>query len=310
MMSLCAMPDVNWSEVVKHRILIFIFFLCFSAANGFCQYYEAVIKVPIAGVHERPNGTSPLLTQALLNEKIEIIRESGSFIYAKVPDGYTGYIKISDITTNLSSVAAEGNKVIVKTKFAAVYDSYGKEIYKAPMSSVFFGYRNGNNYEVILPENVVGYINEENAFSIPKNENIPLKDRMSFIESAWLFIGTKYLWGGCSANGIDCSGLTYIAAKLNGLKIPRDSRPQSKMGNYVDLVNAVPGDQLFFGADSKKTQVTHTGIYLGNGNFIHSSVNGVVINNIYNSEHFMSRFMFANNYFYRNRYFSYSAKYY
>jgi len=280
---------------MKRRTLILVLILFFSTFSGFCQHYKAVIKVPIAGVHERPNGASPLLTQSLLNEEIEIILESGSFVYAKVPDGYTGYIKLSDITTNLSSIFADGVKVIVKSKFAVVYDSYGKEIYKAPMSSMFFGLLNGNNYRVILPENVVGYIREENVFSISKNDNIPLGDRRAFVESARLFLGTKYLWGGCSANGIDCSGLTYIAAKINGIRIPRDSRPQSEMGVFIDLTDALPGDQLFFGEDTRKTKVTHTGIYLGNGNFIHSSINtgGVVISNIYNSEYFMGRFMFA-----------------
>jgi len=278
---------------MKQRTIIFVLFLCFSFVNGFCQNKKAVIKVPIAGVHEKPNGTSPLVTQSILNEEIEILQENGSFFYAKVPDGYTGYIKLSDVTTNLSSIIAEGEKVIVKSVFASVYNSHGNEIYKAPMSSIFIGHLNGDTYKVILPENVEGYINKEDVFSVPKNDDIPLKDRWAFIDCAYLFIGTKYLWGGCSADGIDCSGLTYIAAKLNGLKIPRDSLPQSEMGFYVDLENAEPGDQLFFGADKKKTQVTHTGIYIGNGFFIHSSVNGVVINNIYNSEHFMSRFMFV-----------------
>ena len=65
---------------MKQRTLSLIFFLCFSVANGFCQHYKAVIKVPVAGVHERPSAVSPLLTQSLLNEEIEIIRENNLFM--------------------------------------------------------------------------------------------------------------------------------------------------------------------------------------------------------------------------------------
>jgi len=279
----------------KDFCLFFLFLLLAATASGESKFpYKAVIKTTVAGVFEKADSGTPLLTQALLNEEIEVLSASGSFVYAVVPDGYAGYVKQSDITNDLSSVNTSGDKVIVKSKLAAVCDSSGREIIKAPMSSVFFGRSGGTQYVITLPRNIAGYVNADDVFALPGNGGIPLGDGKQFASYAMLFLGTNYLWGGCSANGIDCSGLTYIAAKLNGLKLPRDSLPQSLTGRNVNLANAVTGDQLFFASDSRKTKVTHTGIYLGNGNFIHSSGDsGVVVSNIYTSEYYKQRFMFA-----------------
>jgi hypothetical protein len=273
------------------------FFMLITTSKAVCEgnnyLYKAVIKTPSANVYESAHLKTALVTQALLNEEIEVIGINGSFVYARVPDGYTGYIQLSNVTTDLSSTQADGDKVIVTSKYAYIYDSYGNEITEAPMTSLFFGRHIGNKYYITLPQNIRGYIYEKDAVFIGRNENIPLGNRAAFVEHAMKFIGTKYLWGGCSTGGIDCSGLTYIAAKMNGKKIPRDSEPQSKTGGNIKLSEAIAGDQLFFAADNKKSKVTHTGIYLGEGNFIHSSNKGVTIDNIYKSKEYSGRFMFA-----------------
>jgi len=277
-------------------LILSLILLCVTPVNseGTSYPYRVVIKTTVAGVFERANSSTPLLTQALLNEEIEVIRTSGSFVYVRVPDGYSGYIRQADITDNLSSINAVGDKVIVKSNYDAVFDSFGREIIIAPMSSVFFGRRDGNKYAITLPQNVIGYINAEDVLFLQRDDRIPLGDGKQFADYAMMFLGVNYLWDGCSVNGIDCSGLTYIAAKLNGLTIPRDSRPQSLTGFSVDLADAVAGDQLFFSSDSRKLTVTHTGIYLGNGDFVHSSGGiGVNISNIYTSDYYKQRFMFA-----------------
>jgi hypothetical protein len=282
---------------LKNILLILsLILLCVTPAGSeeTSCLYKAVIKTSVAGVHEKADSSTPLLTQALLNEEIEVIRTSGAFVFARVPDGYSGYIKNSDITDDLSSINADGGKVVVKLKYAVVFDSFGREIIKAPMSSVFFGRRSGDKYVITLPQNVVGYINADDVLSLPRNDKLPLGDGKKFADYAMMLLGIDYLWGGCSANGIDCSGLTYIAAKLCGLKLPRDSLPQSLTGFIVDLADAVTGDQLFFSSDDRKLKVTHTGIYLGDGDFVHSSGDiGVAVSNIYASEYYRQRFMFT-----------------
>jgi hypothetical protein len=273
-------------------LMVFLFYKILYAEET-NYLYKAVIKIPVADVYERPDTNIVLNTQALFNEEIKVIMETGYFVFAQVPDGYKGYIKISDITNDTSSLYASGDKLIVKSVFSNIYDISGNEIFKVPMTCIFRGKLNENMYLIVLPEGRTGFINKNDVLVIHGDKNIPLGSRENFAMTASLFQNTKYLWGGCSWNGIDCSGLTYIAAKMNGVKIPRDSLPQSQAGVYIDLRNAEAGDQLFFSSDTRKEKVTHTGIYLGSGNFIHSTTGGVSIINIYTSNYYMERFIFA-----------------
>jgi cell wall-associated NlpC family hydrolase len=91
------------------------------------------------------------------------------------------------------------------------------------------------------------------------------------------YIGTKYVLGGTSYRGIDCSGLTLDAYKAAGINLPRTSTSQYKVGTYIPAGRLIPGDLVFFSFNSRHT-VTHVGIYLGNGKFINAtSHNGVTI---------------------------------
>lgn len=259
--------------------IIFIFTSLFLVMFTFIQVkaddfliYQAVVKVPVAGVHEKPNAKSPLHTQTLYNEKVEVLQVSNGFAYAKVQDGYKGWIKITDITKNLISLSSEGNKVIVNAKSTIISNEAGIELVTVPMSTTLFGTLEKEKYRVTLPENIIGYINKEDAFMLLRDEEIKITNGALFVETAKKFTGTNYLWGGCSTlGGIDCSGLTYISAKMNGITLPRDSGPQSLTGTAVKLSEAKIGDQMFFGSSSKKLKVSHTGIYIGEGYFIHSS---------------------------------------
>lgn len=91
------------------------------------------------------------------------------------------------------------------------------------------------------------------------------------------YLGTPYLWGGSSYRGIDCSGLTQNAFKAAGVYLPRVSRDQYKSGYFVTAKDLQPGDLVFFTFRADR-QISHVGIYLGNGQFIQSSSSkGVVI---------------------------------
>jgi len=98
------------------------------------------------------------------------------------------------------------------------------------------------------------------------------------------YLGQPYVWGGNTPQtGMDCSGYTKYVFKKVGISIPRTALTQSKVGKIVDRKNLKKGDLLFFLTDKKRgIPVTHVGIYLDNGKFIHaaSKKKGIIISSL------------------------------
>lgn len=82
-------------------------------------------------------------------------------------------------------------------------------------------------------------------------------------------VGTPYKWGGTTTKGFDCSGFILHIFNQYDIKLPRKSKSQSNVGEKVGKDELRPGDLLFFNTNGKG--VSHAGIYLGDGEFAHSS---------------------------------------
>ncbi len=95
------------------------------------------------------------------------------------------------------------------------------------------------------------------------------------VKTAIDVMGTPYTWGGSDENGYDCSGLIQYAYGQHGIILPRVSRDQARMGRPVERqLNALrPGDILGFSVEGDR--ITHVGLYVGEGQFIHSASGGV-----------------------------------
>ncbi|MCP4745115.1 MAG: hydrolase [Desulfobacteraceae bacterium] len=111
----------------------------------------------------------------------------------------------------------------------------------------------------------------------PGKEN-GLGFRDSLIKTAMRFIGVRYRWGGVSAeNGFDCSGLTMIVYRLNGMRLPRDASSQYYAGKQISRESLKKGDLVFFATGGRSHLVTHVGIYTGNNKFIHAPRTGKTV---------------------------------
>jgi cell wall-associated NlpC family hydrolase len=122
--------------------------------------------------------------------------------------------------------------------------------------------------------------------------------QFELVRTAHQFIGTPYHWGGVSAkSGFDCSGLTMTVYRLNGLHLPRSARSQFRAGRAVSKGALRQGDLVFFDT-SRRSRVSHVGIYVGSGRFVHAPGRGRVIRTAnLNNSYFKRRYVGARRYF-------------
>lgn len=114
----------------------------------------------------------------------------------------------------------------------------------------------------------------------PASAHGPVPGAASVVATALGAMGTPYRWGGSDQNGFDCSGLIQYAFAQQGIELPRTSSEQARAGYEVgrNLEALAPGDILTFSPDpGHAEQVSHVGLYLGDGRFIHSATGGVQV---------------------------------
>lgn len=110
---------------------------------------------------------------------------------------------------------------------------------------------------------------------IPVSRGYSGRDRQ-IVQSAAQYIGVPYVFGGTSPDGFDCSGFTRYVFAQYGVYLPRTADEQYNVGRYVPYSMLQPGDMVFF--TTYTDGVSHSGIYVGNGNFISAtSSRGVAI---------------------------------
>lgn len=124
----------------------------------------------------------------------------------------------------------------------------------------------------------------------------PLGDQVAasshLISATNKVMGTKYVWGGTTTSGFDCSGFIGYVFKKIGVSLPRTTASMITTGTSVSKSNLKAGDLVFFNTSGKG--VSHAGIYIGNGKFAHSSSSkGVSISNINDPYYWGAKYMGA-----------------
>ena len=94
--------------------------------------------------------------------------------------------------------------------------------------------------------------------------------REAICEFALQFYGVRYVYGGMSPSGFDCSGYTMYVMEEFGYRLPHSARSQYTYGTPIEKSELLPGDLVFF-SNSSTSGIGHVGIYIGEGNFIHAS---------------------------------------
>jgi len=238
----------------------------------------AVVVNTTADVYADPDRTSARLTQLLFGEPVQILGQYDRWINLKINERVEGWVRYRNLDGDWTCV--DGRRYTGRI----IITNREKQIYSHPRNGIvirdvgmgtelFIIGKSDNVYQVALPGNLTGWVSEVGAFQLGVDEEIKKTTAAIFAQSCEKFRGVSYLRGGISFQGVDGAGMLYVAAKINGLPLPRDFEGQCAEGEFTDegIDAPEPGDVLFFSAVRESPIVGDAGIYTGDGKFIHAN---------------------------------------
>ena len=264
-----------------------------ASADNPDSYRErsAIVIMPSSDVFSRNSRESERVTEVLLGDEFRVIREDKDWAFGYIPSqkDYRGWIRKDNISFSpVNSQVKDSTFVQVKNAKARITFRDGSFINVYAGTRLPLLNKDNRRYEVIVPDGSTGYLPVEAA--LMESDRIGKEVTAEDILQAAKFHGSDYKWGGITTGGMDCSGFVYTAFRLNGIYLKRDSYLQAEEGLDVPISELKAGDLVFFKSE-KANRITHVGIYIGNGNFIHSSrgKKGVAVSSL-SDDHFRNSF--------------------
>lgn len=246
---------------------------------------RAVVKTAIASMRDEPRVDVTLADEVLYGMVVEILEETGTGWYKVRTDyRYEGYLSETELLLDQNLT-----KKWEQLSYKRIIQSYADILSEPRVQGVLIqGLTRGaviheimqeedGWIRVMLCDGTIGFTKQKflGAFYDKPSGHTEEEFRQNILETARLYLGTQYRWGGKTSMGIDCSGLTSICYLMNGVTIYRDAHIKEGFPVHeIAFEDKKPGDLLFFKG--------HIALYLGENRYIHSTgkngSDGVVIN--------------------------------
>lgn len=250
---------------------------------------EAYIRAPkyvciasVTRVLEEPRASSPQLCDAVLCDRLRVVfrpgtvkagevAKAGGTMRASGTMNVAGTVKAGGTAGTAKEGEGLGGKPLTRGKYAAVLLPDGRQgwmLRSELMTEEAWAASGCDLRSVQMRAAVSETAAASEPVALPEKVADADRVRASLVACAREFVGVPYLWGGMSPKGFDCSGLVRMVYLRYGLVLPRNASQMARLGREVKPEEMKPGDLLFFGVNGR---VTHVGMYIGDGHFIHSS---------------------------------------
>jgi cell wall-associated NlpC family hydrolase len=214
---------------------------------------------------ERRGLVGRIETQALLGDRVRVLARRGAWARVAVPGqptprdsrGYPGWVPRAQL--------ARGRGFGAHETWATVSQPSAQLRSPAGSLAVSYGTRlpvvggTARDLRVVTPSGVTGRLRRTAVALSP-----PGPTGARIVAAARRFLGVRYLWGGTSAFGFDCSGLIELVYRMHGVTIPRDADAQAAAGTPVARADLRRGDVVFYGT----AHVHHAALYVGGGRML------------------------------------------
>jgi SH3-like domain-containing protein len=237
---------------------------------------DFVVSKPVIDMYRNPTIESDVVSQAIYGTDVLSLKKQGDWYDIRTADGYTGWVQAADLLAlDAGPYAADGKALRVTELSANIYRDPDVTLH-APLLRLPWEARlevlpesassSSRWIQVRLVDGRPGWVQRGDVSA----DFAPLKVTETLL-LARRFLGITYTWGGVSSFGFDCSGFTQMLMRQRGIEMPRDASLQAAWSSVVPVKreDLQPGDLLFFGSSAAK--ITHTGMYIGGGKFIHDT---------------------------------------
>ena len=237
----------------------------------------ALVKLAVASLRCEAKHSAEMATQAGMGTPVKVLDAEGDWLRVQLPDDYIAWVPESSLSfrsedrlqqwrrTRRCIVTTDHTKLLADT-------CTGEAVSDLVLSNILECKGEANNRWVRLstPDGREGWARAADVADLGQWKQQSLD--MALIErTARGMMGCGYLWGGTSTKVTDCSGLMKVSYLANGIILQRDASQQALTGKKIaDWHQCELGDLLFFG-NSKTGRVTHVGMYLRDGKYIHCS---------------------------------------
>ena len=239
----------------------------------------ALVKLSIATLRTEPKHSAEIATQGIMGAPVKVLQKCDDWYRVQMADDYIAYVPESSLSFKTEAQMKTWRKA--KRYIVTAYDSrlvteaHGDEtVSDLVMGNILeLKAAQGNWYKLATPDGRTGWVDGADIAELSQWSQQGFS-AAQLEKTARRMMGSSYLWGGTSTKVTDCSGLTKVCYLSNGIILQRDASQQALTGKIMkkgtDWRQYETGDLLFFG-NEKTGRVTHVGLYLRDGKYIHCS---------------------------------------